>query len=142
MHRRISNYSKPRILNAYFHDPQNQYCVSCFHHQLWVVHWVFYKNKRNLHHKVIEGLSSIWKLIFFYMYATALITNQRIAYNFCFFAFCLIVLTISIAIFWCSFVCECKSRPSTVSQSTLHIRHHPMLEVFLLLKLSNDLISP
>lgn len=83
-------------------------------------------------------------LILFQMYEIALMTatNKKIAYNFCFFAFCLIVLTISMAIFWCSFVCECKSKPSTVSQSTLHIRHHPMLEAFLLLKLSNNLISP
>ena len=31
---------------------------------------------------------------------------------------------------------ECKSIPSTVSQSTLHIQHHSMLKVFLILKLS------
>ena len=50
----------------------------------------------------------------------------------------LIVLTIFIVIFLCSFMCECKSIPSTVSQSTLHIQHHSMLKAFLLLKLSKD----
>uniref|UniRef100_A0A2P2KQH0 Chromatin modification-related protein eaf-1-like n=1 Tax=Rhizophora mucronata TaxID=61149 RepID=A0A2P2KQH0_RHIMU len=56
--------------------------------------------------------------------------------NLCFFAFCLILRTISMAIFWCSLVCECRSKPSTVSQSTLQIRHQPILDGLLFLELS------
>jgi hypothetical protein len=123
------NCQAPSWVNVYSHVPRNLHSLTCFYLQVRNDDWEFYKIKQKN-----NSNRSFWQIK-----PENILVEQT--YDLCFFAFCLMVTTISRAIFWCSLVCECKSRASTVSQSTLHIRHHPMLG-FLFLELSKNCKSP